>query len=116
MNTKNFLKLGLFLLSSMFYLAVFFSLGLFISCLTHRSSSSLVICLFIWAMLVFLIPNLGNILARQLVRIPTVQQLELKRKQIRFKIFTEHDNSSRTEPEKMKILKHFNLETELLQS
>ena len=82
MNGGNWAKLGLFLLSSVIYLAVFFSLGLFISCLTHRSSTSLVISLFVWAMLVFLIPNLGNILARQLVEIPTVQQLELKRDQI----------------------------------
>jgi len=79
MNQENSLKLGLFLLFSVIYLAVFFSLGLLISCLTHRSSTSLVISLFAWAILVFLIPNLGNILARQLVRIPTVQQLELKR-------------------------------------
>jgi ABC-type transport system involved in multi-copper enzyme maturation permease subunit len=81
MNQANSLKLGLFLLSSVLYLAVFFSLGLLISCLTHRSSTSLVISLFAWAILVFLIPNLGNILARQFVRIPTVQQLELKRTQ-----------------------------------
>jgi len=81
MNTDNSLKLGLFLLSSMIYLAVFFSLGLLISCLTHRSSTSLVISLFVWTILVFLIPNLGNILARQFVEIPTVQQLELKREQ-----------------------------------
>jgi len=73
--------LGLFLLSSVIYLAVFFSLGLLISCLTHRSSTSLVISLFVWAIFVFIIPNLGHILARQLVRIPTVQQLELKLKQ-----------------------------------
>jgi len=82
MNPDNLLKLGLFLLSSVIYLAVFFSLGLLISCLTHQSSSSLVISLFVWTILVFLIPNLGNILARQLVEIPTVQQLELKRLQI----------------------------------
>jgi len=81
MNQANSLKLGLFLLSSVLYLAVFFSLGLLISCLTHRSSTSLVISLFAWAIFVFLIPNLGNILARQFVRIPTVQQLELKRTQ-----------------------------------
>jgi len=81
MNPDNSLKLGLFLLSSMIYLAVFFSLGLLISCLTHRSSTSLVISLFVWTILVFLIPNLGNILARQFVEIPTVQQLELKREQ-----------------------------------
>jgi ABC-type transport system involved in multi-copper enzyme maturation permease subunit len=79
MNPDNSLRLGLFLLSGVLYLAVFFSLGLLISCLTHRSSTSLVISLFAWSIIVFLIPNLGNILARQLVRIPTVQQLELKR-------------------------------------
>jgi ABC-type transport system involved in multi-copper enzyme maturation permease subunit len=74
----DWIKLGLFLLSSVIYLSVFFSLGLLISCLTHRSSTSLVISLFVWTILVFLIPNLGNILARQFVEIPTVQQLELK--------------------------------------
>jgi ABC-type transport system involved in multi-copper enzyme maturation permease subunit len=82
MSLYNFLKLGLFVLNSVIYLAIFFSLGLLISCLTHQSSSSLVISLFVWAMLVFFIPNLGNILARQLVEIPTVQQLEDKRSQI----------------------------------
>jgi ABC-type transport system involved in multi-copper enzyme maturation permease subunit len=81
-NAQNWLKFGLFLLSSVIYLAIFFSLGLFVSCLNHHSSSSLVISLFVWAMLVFLIPNLGNILARQLVEIPTVQQLEEKRSHI----------------------------------
>jgi ABC-type transport system involved in multi-copper enzyme maturation permease subunit len=81
MSARNWVKLGLFLLSSVVYLAVFFSLGLLISCLTHRSSTSLVISLFAWTILVFLIPNLGNILARQLVQIPTVQQLELKLEQ-----------------------------------
>lgn len=91
MNPENWIKLGLFLLSSVLYLAVFFSLGLLISCLTHQSSSSLIISLFVWAMLVFLIPNLGNILARQLVRIPTVQQLELKREQIQLKTEIEVD-------------------------
>jgi ABC-type transport system involved in multi-copper enzyme maturation permease subunit len=82
MNGQNWAKLTLFLLSSVLYLAVFFSLGLLISCLTHHSSSSLVISLFLWVMLVFFIPNLGNILARQFVEIPTVQQLEVKRSQI----------------------------------
>jgi len=80
MNAQDCAKLGLFLLSGVIYLAVFFSLGLLISCLTHRSSTSLFISLFVWAILVFLIPNLGNILARQLVEIPTVQHLELKRR------------------------------------
>ena len=81
MSAHNWVKLGLFLLSSVVYLAVFFSLGFLISCLTHRSSASLVFSLFVWAIFVFLIPNLGNILASQLVRIPTVQQLESRLEQ-----------------------------------
>ena len=82
MSPQDWARLGLFLLSGVIYLAVFFSLGLLISCLTHESSSSLVVSLFAWTILVFLIPNLGNILARQFVEIPTVQQLELRRRQV----------------------------------
>ena len=79
MNAQDWTKLGLFLLSSVIYLAVFFSLGLLISCLTHQASSALVVSLSVWTLLVFLIPNLGIILARELVEIPTVQQLEVAR-------------------------------------
>jgi ABC-type transport system involved in multi-copper enzyme maturation permease subunit len=100
-NAQNWAKLGLFLLSSVIYLAVFFSLGLLISCLTHRSSTSLVISLFVWAMLVFLIPNLGNILARQFVEIPTVQQLELKREHSWIKKRFEKRRVDRSEHEEM---------------
>jgi ABC-type transport system involved in multi-copper enzyme maturation permease subunit len=113
MNARNLAKLGLFLLSSVIYLAVFFSLGLLISCLTHRSSTSLVISLFVWAMLVFLIPNLGNILARQLVQIPTVQQLELKREHIQLR--TEIEVSRlQTWPERKKCYERADSEREML--
>jgi ABC-type transport system involved in multi-copper enzyme maturation permease subunit len=109
MNAQDWAKLGLFLLSAVFYLAAFFSLGLLISCLTHRSSTSLVISLFVWAMLVFLIPNLGNILARQFVEIPTVQQLELKRQQIRKKSLLEYKRIPKTQPDFEKRQKAFEL-------
>jgi ABC-type transport system involved in multi-copper enzyme maturation permease subunit len=99
MDGENWAKLGLFLLSSVIYLAVFFSLGLLISCLTHQSSSSLVISLFVWTMLVFFIPNLGSILARQFVEIPTVQQLELKRSQIWIKEVFERINRGKNSRE-----------------
>ena len=113
MNPEHWLKLGLFLLSSVIYLTVFFSLGLLISCLTHQSSSSLVISLFVWAMLVFLIPNLGNILARQLVQIPTVRQLELKREQIQIKTGIEV-NRLQTWPERKECIKRADSEREML--
>jgi ABC-type transport system involved in multi-copper enzyme maturation permease subunit len=114
MNAQNWAKLGLFFLSSVIYLAVFFSLGLLISCLTHRSSTSLVISLFVWTILVFLIPNLGNILARQLVRIPTVQQLEIKREQIRIRRELEVNRPQTTMDERMEAHKRFNSENKML--
>ena len=101
MDGENWAKLGMFLFSSVLYLAVFFSLGLLISCLTHQSSSSLVISLFVWTMLVFFIPNLGSILARQFVEIPTVQQLEVKRSQIWIKEVFERINRDKNYREVM---------------
>lgn len=112
MNGENWVRLGLFLLSSVIYLAIFFSLGLLISCLTHRSSTSLVISLFIWTTLVFLIPNLGNILARQLVEIPTVQQLELKREQSWIKGLFEGGRLDYSE--RMELLNRLNSENDKL--
>ncbi|MHC4519006.1 MAG: ABC transporter permease [Planctomycetota bacterium] len=93
MSTQDWAKLGLFLISSAVYLAVFFSLGLLVSCLTHQSSLSLVISLFVWTILVFVIPNLGVVLARQLVEMPTVQQLELRRTYNRRKASFETDRA-----------------------
>jgi ABC-type transport system involved in multi-copper enzyme maturation permease subunit len=83
------------LFSAVIYLAIFFSLGLMISSLTHRTSSSLVMSLFAWAMLVFVIPNLGNILARQLIKIPSVQQLEVRRQQVWIKEVFERINKGK---------------------
>jgi len=111
MNAQDWAKLGLFLLISVIYLAAFFSLGLLISCLTHRSSTSLVISLFVWAIFVFLIPNLGNILARQFVEIPTVQQLELKRGQIMNRARFELKRIPKTQPDFEKRLKALEFRT-----
>ena len=82
MRNEEWLKLGMFLCGSVLYLAFFYSLGLYISCIAQSSASSLVLSLFVWALVVFVLPNLGNTLARQFVEIPSVQQLEVKREHI----------------------------------
>ena len=99
LNGDDWTKLILFLFSSVLYIAIFFSLGLLISGLTHQTSSSLVISLFLWAIMIFVIPNLGNILAKQFVHLPSVQQLETKRQQIWIKEVFEriHQGKSGTE-------------------
>jgi len=75
-------RIALIIAFALIYVALFLSLGIFISTLTRRSAASIVILLFLWALLVFVIPNLGTLLARQLVDVPSVTALSEKRDQV----------------------------------
>lgn len=75
-------RFGLILLVSLIYISLFLSLGMLISAFTKRTASSIVILLFIWAIVVFIIPNLGTLVARQIVDVPSVRALSEKRDQI----------------------------------
>ncbi len=93
----DWIRIAAFLFFSLCYLAFFFTLGMLISTLTHEPASSLVISLFAWAVLIFIIPNLGNTLARQLVKVQSVEQLEMKRSHIWIKeVFTMNLNRGKT--------------------
>ncbi len=74
-------RLTLILALSLFYLGFFLSLGILVSTLTKRAATSVVILLFAWSLLVFIIPNLGTLLARQFVSVPSVRALSEKRQQ-----------------------------------
>jgi ABC-type transport system involved in multi-copper enzyme maturation permease subunit len=72
-------RLALVLLLSLLYLGFFLSLGILVSALTRRAATSIVTLLFVWAVLVFVIPSLGTLLARQFVSVPSVRALSEKR-------------------------------------
>lgn len=74
-------RLALILALALLYMAFFLSLGLLVSALTRRSATSLIVLLFAWALFVFVLPNLGTLVARQFVRLPSVQALNEKREQ-----------------------------------
>ena len=63
-------------------IAVFFFLGLLVSCLTRMPKSSIVICLFFWATLVFAVPNIGGLTARGLSPFASAPGLEQKKFQV----------------------------------
>lgn len=81
-SSGHILKLLLIFVMTLVYIAFFLSLGILISTVTKRAASSIVILLFIWALLVFIIPNLGTLLARQVVNVPSVRALSEKRQQV----------------------------------
>ncbi len=81
-SSNQLVRLGLILCVTLFYMALFLSLGILISTLTRKAAISVVAFLLIWVLMVFVIPNLGNLLARQLVDVPSVIGLSEKRNQI----------------------------------
>lgn len=71
LSLQDCLKLALFLLASLLYLGLFFSLGLMVSTTSRSSAASLSASLLIWVALVLVLPGLGNILAKRFVDVPS---------------------------------------------
>jgi len=68
----------LLLLTAWIYLAIFFSLGVFISATSPTTGNSAIRCLFLWLLIVLIIPNVAPHIARRFVPIPSVQEMERK--------------------------------------
>lgn len=67
---------------ALLYIALFLGLGILVSALTRRSASTLIVLLLVWAVIVFVMPNLGTLIARQMIEVPSVKAVSEKREQI----------------------------------
>ena len=72
-------RLGLLLLIALLYLSVFFNFGLFVSCCTHRSTTSLFLSLLIWVAWVLAVPNLAPVLAKIMSPAPSTVQIDIEK-------------------------------------
>ena len=75
LSGEDWMRIGLISVLFVLYLSVFFTLGLLISSLTGRSSSSLFILLFIWVTFIFVIPKMAVIAAGHINPIPSVHEI-----------------------------------------
>lgn len=75
------LRLALMLLAALLYACLFFALGVLVSALAKSSPQALVILLFVWAVVVFAVPNLGQLAAAQLTPLPSAESQEALRVQ-----------------------------------
>ena len=57
LNTDDFLRIGGIILASVVYLSVFYLIGLLISAATRRTSTALMLAMFVWGFLVLVYPN-----------------------------------------------------------
>jgi ABC-type transport system involved in multi-copper enzyme maturation permease subunit len=76
---QDWARLLLVFLMFFLYLSVFFSLGLFVSARTSRSSTSFLVLLFIWVIFVMVIPKVAVITAGQIRPIPSVHEITAKK-------------------------------------
>ena len=56
-STDDFLRIGGIVFTTIVYLSVFYLIGLFVSTITRRASTSLMLCMFLWVILVLVYPN-----------------------------------------------------------
>jgi len=72
---NDWARIGLICIMFLLYLSVFFTLGLFISSRTARSSTSFLLLLFIWVTFVTIIPKAAVITAARINPIPSVHEI-----------------------------------------
>ena len=79
LGTQDWLRLGIFAGASMLYLTLFALLGLAMSTLTKRSTTSFLGLLAIWVGAVLVLPRAGLVLAVQTVDVPSAAMIEAQR-------------------------------------
>jgi len=64
------------------YVAVFFNIGLFVSTLTVRANTSLLVCLLIWVLFILVIPNMAPVTAKILEPTPPLESVRAEKKAV----------------------------------
>jgi ABC-type transport system involved in multi-copper enzyme maturation permease subunit len=72
---EDWTRIALIFLMFLLYLSIFFTLGLFVSARTSRSSTSFLLLLFIWVTFVTVIPKASVMIASQIKPIPSVHEI-----------------------------------------
>ena len=79
LDGENWLRILMLVIASLGYIALFFFIGLFISTLTQRAATAALMSLAVWVILTLVVPNVGWLVAKQVVRVPSHQQIETEK-------------------------------------
>jgi ABC-type transport system involved in multi-copper enzyme maturation permease subunit len=74
--TEDWNRLALISLSAFLYIGIFLMLGLFVSSRTNRSTTALMMLLFIWVVVVLAVPKVSMIVAGKIRDVPSVQEVQ----------------------------------------
>ena len=76
-------ELVLLTAASIIFITLFYLLGLMVSTFSRYSSTSILNCLFLWVLLILVIPNVCTYISAQLCRIPSIKETERKQDEIK---------------------------------
>lgn len=79
LSGSDWISIGLIVLFSLIYILVFLLMGLLISSRTSQPSTSLVVSLLAWIVFTIAIPNLGLLVAKHRVPLPSYQETEMEK-------------------------------------
>jgi ABC-type transport system involved in multi-copper enzyme maturation permease subunit len=79
---QHWWQLGLVVIVALLYLAALYSLGLFVSACTHLATTSITMLLFLWVLIVLVLPNTAPYIAAQLVPTPVVAVVEKEKHEV----------------------------------
>ncbi len=75
-------ELGLLAAASITFIMLFYLLGLMISTFSRYSSISILNCLFLWVLLILVIPNVCPYISAQLRRVPSIRETQRQAEEI----------------------------------
>jgi ABC-type transport system involved in multi-copper enzyme maturation permease subunit len=90
-------ELALLTAASITFITLFYLLGLMVSSFSRHSFTSILNCLFLWILLILVIPNICPYISAQLYRVPSIKEIERKEGEIEgysIKVFHERDNET----------------------
>lgn len=79
LDADGLLRFGLIYGLALVYISAFFTLGLVISTLTHRTSTALLVALLVWIGWILVVPNVAPVVARLAAPVPSRQVIEAEK-------------------------------------
>ncbi len=76
-------ELALLTTASIIFITLFYLLGLMVSAFSRYSSTSILNCLFLWVLLILVIPNVCTYISAQLCRIPSIKETDRRESEIK---------------------------------
>jgi len=89
MNSGDWGRLAMVILSGYLYLGVFLTLSVFISALTEKSSTSFLLLLVVWIFAVLIIPRTAVLVAGRAVEVPSIDQVNYEKNRFMAQLWQE---------------------------